>query len=496
MSTTRSFQEEPRLPSTLLQSLFLISLALLASVSLVIWGVQKDYLVRVIQLLVGLYGLVALARWLAGGRWRPALFLVAQGPFQGILTGYFGILANMLTWVPIIVFLSRFPKHELRNVLQGTRIQRLTLLFVATLSFSVVLSFQYGFQIRQVVGYAQKVTLFMLLGVFSHMLRRSDLIRKVSFVLVISIGLLYLIAIADFYWGISFLPRHTIWGEQGLLATLSTRDLEFSHNYRLRGGGMTVNRLGFWAILPFFCTVGLLHDLRGAADKRLMRLIAYASLAILSFGLVANMSRGALVGMTVAAIVLLIGLTRHKLIQPRFVFGLMVILALAVVLFANLVTIELITYRFSSEGMASIRDRLERWAYGFELFLRNPLLGAGAGAYKGMYTSGRFAIGGGIEAHSFLMELLAERGLIATVPFLLLLGSTYFTLLKLGLRDQDMVLWQTVYLAGFTGMLVHSLVSTYQYERVFWLCIALAAAIESQISSTKVDPLESPRLVH
>jgi len=146
--------------------------------------------------------------------------------------------------------------------------------------------------------------------------------------------------------------------------------------------------------------------------------------------------------------------------------------------------------------MTELYDLFERWAYGFELFSRNPLLGAGAGAYARTYRRDLFSVQGGSEAHSFLMELLAERGLIATVPFLLLLGSTYSRLLKVGRRDQDVALWQMVYLAGFTGMLVHSLVSVYIYERVFWLCIALAAAIESQTSSAKVDPLESTRLAN
>lgn len=49
--------------------LFLIPLALLASVLLVSWGVRGERLTEVIMILAGLYGLAVLMRWLAGRRW-------------------------------------------------------------------------------------------------------------------------------------------------------------------------------------------------------------------------------------------------------------------------------------------------------------------------------------------------------------------------------------------------------------------------------------------
>jgi hypothetical protein len=74
---------------------------------------------------------------------------------------------------------------------------------------------------------------------------------------------------------------------------------------------------------------------------------------------------------------------------------------------------------------------------------------------------------------------LAESGIIGFIPFMMLLFMTGQRLLYDDRRLPDAFnRWRPYFLAAFASQLVHNMVHDYQFERMFWINIAFAAAME------------------
>lgn len=418
-------------------------------------------------LIAGSFSVSLLIAWMAHAPWRPAAILLITIPIQGILTTFFGILANLFTWLIIGAFLIQFPPRHWINLLLSTRLQRLAAVFVATLSFSVVFSFQYGFNILEIQDFGQKITIIFIIALVAHGLKISKNLDRIMWILVVGMTVFVLLSAADFYLGINPFPRSGLWGNVGLLAKTQQQNMTSwskIHDFRLRGVANTVsgNRFAFMLILPIMLTITNL----GRSQRILSRITSLFCLLILAGGLIANGSRGALFGISLAIVVRMA--SDHK--NRKWIILIILVLIPLFYLFLKRSGIpDFYSSRFQLSTLATESGRMERWEFGIQLFLRYPIFGAGAGAFARLFD----------DSHSSLVELLSERGLIATIPFLVLIWNVFCVYVKKYRSISDNIShWRIAFLSGFIGMFMHSLLSSYHYERIFWLSIAFAVAFE------------------
>ncbi|TXE08458.1 hypothetical protein ES711_08095 [Gelidibacter salicanalis] len=143
---------------------------------------------------------------------------------------------------------------------------------------------------------------------------------------------------------------------------------------------------------------------------------------------------------------------------------LFIILCVIALFFAIIIVLE------KSNEYSGI-ERLKTVTLGFKYFLDYPLLGLGWGVFP---------------TYDLLINLLANFGLLGTIPFLILLRNIYYRFLKLiKLNDKN----KHIYKAGlesFILILVVSQLSGFIYHsQYFWMYLGLAISISS-ISSDKL----------
>ena len=411
--------------------------------------------------------------------WAPAVFLVVQVPFQGLLVQHLGLKANFLTLIAVGAFLSMHPPERLPRVLLGTRVQRLTALLVLGVSVSMLGA---DHDLTTIVSLFQKVTLFLIVGAVIHSLNGLSRVTLLVWALAISTAAMYALSEAAFYFGRDLIP---ISGSGS--GILNVDDLSESPvTYGLRGVGQSVgqNRFAFLAILPATLTIGLLLTKR----QRWMSVVAIGVLAILAFGLVISGSRSGSLGVLTALglVILYAPGVRNRI----YVLGAVVMLsAVGFWLIQELPTGSTSLDRFfdgSSEsdsyyhasGTRIDQGRLDVWREGVEIFRESPLSGVGLRRFPAEIRA-RLPESRAREAHSGYIQLLAETGLLGIVPYGLLLVYVFYVLVR-SVREEasDQHVWRVVFLAAFVGMATNTAFGTYQFDRFFWIPIAFAGMLE------------------
>ena len=442
-------------------SLFLIPFVLLANLLLLTWGVLQDSLVRVLLLVVGLYGGFILWRWMTGAIWRPAIILLIQIPFQGILGIYLGTVANFISWIPVVAFLIQIPRSDHIRSLFGSWTQRLLGVFLFALSFAVVIAIPASNFSDVLKDFGQKITLFFFVAVLARAFQQPGFDRKALLAISVSMAIMVSLALMEHYLRIS---------------VIRSAPIEFIHvwDYRLGGPGnsMPINRMAFYHILPISLVVGSL-----LTSKTRVNLLSLLTLSILGLGLVSTGSRGGMLG-TLCALGLIWWHSRAKVISGIIIA--IVILAGAVIA-TTIVPPEAFTRSEGTGALANADVRVQIWERTAEYFVENPILGLGWGqlAPTVLQDDPLSDEETAATAHNSLLKMLSESGLVGTIPFIVL-GWHIFK-----------VLWRGAHLgeglsgplnvgafAAFSGMLLATMTSVYQFERYFWVPAAFAASLE------------------
>ena len=234
-----------------------------------------------------------LVMFLRGRPWRPAVFLLAVVPFQGVLIRNFGLAGHAGMVLAVAVFLLSDSSRSWADRLLGTTTQKLTALFVVALALSVFLA---GFDQVILLRYGQVVMLLFTVAIFVQGFGGGDHIRKLAWAAAGSAALLFILSILDFYLGLRVLPMEGSRSfETGLLEEI---DRGLIAGFRLAGPEQTygANRFAFYGILPISLLVGLLLTERHGWRAGL----AVASLLIFGFGILAS---GSLSGIDLPPIV-------------------------------------------------------------------------------------------------------------------------------------------------------------------------------------------------
>ncbi len=177
-----------------------------------------------------------------------------------------------------------------------------------------------------------------------------------------------------------------------------------------------------------------------------LRPVAIGLALVLSFAMVATLSRGAWVGVAMAIAVLLLASGRRGvlLLAALGLAGLLVLAAGAAGILPAEMTERAASVASSTFVLRDIEDeevnpanfavmeRLANWQAGWRMFLANPLLGVGIGNYNAAYRD--YALPGWEtalgHAHNFYLNIAAEAGVIGLVAYIVFIGSA----LRLGAR--------------------------------------------------------------
>lgn len=398
----------------------------------------------------------------------PAVMILASTPFDAIPFVFFGPAANVLTLLPVLIFLIRTPSGSWMDVFFGTRIQQLMFVLILALFFSHAWSvYQYGYYV--IPEYLRKIALFLIVGVVTRSMSTPRNLMSCVRAIAIGMAAFAVFSILEFYFGVHILPMASHWGSEGVIGAVW--DENSAEDFRLRGAGdaVSVNRFANWLLLPLFLSMGYFSR---KGRSRAERLLAFACLGALSIALLGTISRSALLGLAVGGFVLMVLTFRERPIQAVAIVVLGLLGAGVLALLARLLGFDdLILYRFSSEVLGE-SGRESRWATALHLFSQDPILGIGIGNYA---TYAGFVMG---DAHNAFLNMLVESGLVGLLPQLILFAYTLYRLAVRPRVSNELTEWRPYFLGAFFALVVSNLFNTYAFERVLWFTVAYAALLE------------------
>jgi O-antigen ligase len=454
----------------------LIFLALLTVLVSVAWGITRDSLVGVTLLFAGVYVGFIIWYWMSGAIWRPALVLLIQVPFQGMLGLYLGNWSNLLTWIPIVAFVLQVPRSEILRTFSGSVTQRLAITLIVAILFSALIAIPHADLSNLLRDSGQKVTLIFIVAVLARAFLEPGFDRKALVTVSVSMTIMVALALMEHYLGLSI---------------VGSAPKEFRHlgDYRLSGlgGSLPINRMAFYHILPIGLVLGSLPN----KQTRPNLLIVFA-LTILGLGLISTGSRGGLLG-ALFALGLVWWFSRAR-IRSGILIGMLILAGL--VIMSTIVPPEAFLRSEGAGLTADAGDRLAIWNRALDYFVRNPILGLGWGQLDvaivraDPYMAARMAT----TAHNSLLQMLSESGLVGTIPFILLCWHVLTVLWRCARRNTEpRSLLSVGVFAAFAGMLLATMTSVYQFERYFWVPIAFAASLELRRTRMPVSVAQDDR---
>lgn len=280
-----------------------------------------------------------------------------------------------------------------------------------------------------------------------------------------------------------------------------------STTYRLAG---SINEPNVWgqvvvSVIPF-----VIMRVIYAKEVRI-KFVATVFLVILLFAALNSYSRGAYLGLAVIILLILAG----QRLPPMVWFSGIVILVLVLPFLPASYTERFQTLALLSpangDGIyqeSSFRGRTSEMLTGLNMFVKNPLLGVGAGNYPNNYQEYTRELGlelrsGERDPHSLYVQILAETGVFGGLAFV---GFAVLLLVNLSRAKKSIenlppykswVPWISSIQLSIVGYLITSTFLHGNYLRFFWILVALALSAiqltqESLLAPEQTNTLELP----
>lgn len=275
---------------------------------------------------------------------------------------------------------------------------------------------------------------------------------------VLPVGILVSVAIGT--WFAADAVHNTVWLGQG-------RQTGPFHN-----ANIFANYLAFNAFVALTLAESWLGD-----RWRAVRIGAVATVPVLVFGLAVTASRGAMVGLVIGVGALVVLSERVR----AWMVGLAGILAVLLLQWIegsveNRTTFLL--HRYLSEK--NLGGRMELWGLALDAFERHPVLGIGYGQYRELALQ---ELGRNISAHSSLLTLAAETGLVGLGLFVALFG----TVVLAGLDLKGRVPAATFPAAFVVATAGQGLVTDVHTFRAVWIAAGMVAAYHADAVGSVYD---------
>lgn len=181
--------------------------------------------------------------------------------------------------------------------------------------------------------------------------------------------------------------------------------------------------------------------------------INWVPLVVTLILLVATFSRGAWLGIIIFSFI--VGFLKN------FKIVLLALAVLIILFFTSETVNKRIEDIYNPPATSSIYWRLERWTENYQSFSKKPLLGHGSGTELTVYENDYGFYSNNNYTHNDILKNAIEIGIWGTLTYLILILSTFFTLVKIYLKTSSAFLknFSLVILAVFVAINVFSMTS-------------------------------------
>jgi putative inorganic carbon (HCO3(-)) transporter len=213
-------------------------------------------------------------------------------------------------------------------------------------------------------------------------------------------------------------------------------------------------------------------------DRWAYRLAAIAMIGVISGAIVLSFSRGAVVGLAVAALWHLFTERRHA-----FVLALGVVAAVIATFAFVQRNPEQVEAGFQAKQQIAeynVNTRIEAWAGALELVQEDPLLGVGPGNFRERYfevTDRPPGTQNLLVVHNAYLDVGAELGVLAMLLFVAYVGMVLWRSTVARRIGSGLPGYATAVRSGLIVAAVSSLFLSEQYYAPLWLLGALATAL-------------------
>jgi len=227
------------------------------------------------------------------------------------------------------------------------------------------------------------------------------------------------------------------------------------------------------------------------------RLLFSVPVALMGLGLLITMSKGAFIALAAGSIAAIPLMRKQGLRLRHVIIFLLLISAFLVVVPRDLILsiVDMFSYRLANPDL----ERIDLLRVAWQAFKNHPFFGVGPSAIY-LYNK-QFAIDV-VDTHNFVLQELAEVGIIGAIPFFIILGTFVRRTYRLCTSAASDVSLRFLPLGLFVGLvstLAHGLVEPtfpgQQYAVVFWVCMGLVFILTSkQLENHKVAPQRAEEL--
>jgi O-antigen ligase len=268
----------------------------------------------------------------------------------------------------------------------------------------------------------------------------------------------------------------------------------------IQGSDRLAGTLGDANALAAVLVAGVVLALALAYEMKRKPLLRLSLVVIAALCLLCNLltlSRGGLVALAVALVAAVVLGGRWRPVAA--VMG--VLIALSVVGFFAFVATPAQTARVTTVDSGG-SGRTDLWTVGWRMVMAHPVRGVGAGNFQS--ESIHYLIAPGalhrtdlilekqLVAHNTYLQVLSEMGIVALVPFLLILGFSLWCLLTAargfsarGELGMEMIARAT--LVGLCGILAADFFVSGQFSKQLWLLLGLGPALLAMSKRPSID---------
>jgi O-antigen ligase len=208
------------------------------------------------------------------------------------------------------------------------------------------------------------------------------------------------------------------------------------------------------------------------------------TLVFMFFGLILTLSRGGILALFIALILLFSRILKGKTLIPFIV----ILLLVTVVLLLNPLTYVLFDRISAIETSGSFFSRITFYEEVWRAFLRNPITGVGIGNLS-YYATFIIPASGAPSAHNIVLGALGEIGVVGAILYFTLIGlviRNIYTYYRIEMEDSLKIL-RWCFFSSIIGGLVHSLVEPtlegLQFSIIFWTIVGVHSKLNYLKSS-------------
>lgn len=207
-----------------------------------------------------------------------------------------------------------------------------------------------------------------------------------------------------------------------------------------------------------------------------LKLFILVVLLFMSSAIILTLSRGGLLVLSIALVILLIGIVQRKTLIPILLAFLVIIL----VALLNPLTYIIIERISDFERSASVFTRFNFYEDTWNIFLNNPIVGVGFGNL-GLHSQFIVPVA---SAHNIVLGMLGETGIIGAILFMSIIGRVMWeSLAKFRAEKNDslrILRWSCI--SAIIGVVLHSMLEpnfeSMQFSVMVWSFIATSLRID------------------